>query len=45
VTLPSQPLDLIPSWAFYLITVGLVLPATEVDFRTGVARPGALLVA
>jgi hypothetical protein len=35
MTLPSQPLDLIPLWALYLITVGLLLLATEVGFRTG----------
>jgi hypothetical protein len=43
MTLPSPPLDLIPLWAFYLITVGLLLLATEVGFRTGRARLGVLL--
>jgi hypothetical protein len=38
MTLPTQPLDAIPLWAVYLLTVGILLVATEVGFRVGQAR-------
>ena len=37
MALPSQPLDLIPLWAFFLITIGLLLLATEGGFQAGLA--------
>jgi hypothetical protein len=37
VTLPTHPLDLIPLWAIFVLTIGLMLLATEVGFRAGLA--------
>ena len=35
MTLPTHPLDSIPLWAVFLLTVGILLLATEVGFRAG----------
>lgn len=37
MTLPANPLDLVPLWAAFLIIVGLMLLATEVGFQAGKA--------
>ena len=35
MTLPTNPMDVIPLWAIYLLTVALLLLATEVGFQAG----------
>ena len=33
--MPSNPLDIVPLWALYLLTVGALLLAAEIGFRVG----------
>jgi hypothetical protein len=35
MNLPTQPLDLIPLWAIYILIVGLLLLTTELGFQAG----------
>jgi len=37
MTLPTNPLDLIPLWAIFLLIVGLLLLGTEIGFQAGKA--------